>query len=154
MSLNPEQVKIIKSTVPVLQEHGNHITYCFYQNMLREVPELNNVFNCTNQINGRQAAALAGSLYAYANHVDDLGALSPAVERICQKVISTVSQCLFCRLIMISARFTLCPTRAVQCSGDLSPTSHKAGPRGCSHSSSTRCMDRSLSAAGKLDDRT
>jgi len=28
---------------------------------------------------------LAGSLYAYASHIDDLGALTPAVEKICQK---------------------------------------------------------------------
>ena len=42
-SLSPEQVKIIKSTVPVLQEHGNKITTCFYEDMLAEIPDLNNV---------------------------------------------------------------------------------------------------------------
>jgi len=31
MTLSPEQVKIIKSTVPVLQEHGNEITLRFYR---------------------------------------------------------------------------------------------------------------------------
>lgn len=86
--LNPEQVKIIKATVPVLQQHGNEITTCFYQNMLGEIPNLNNVFNQTNQLNGHQAAALAGSLYAYAAHIDNLGVLSPALERISQKHVS------------------------------------------------------------------
>lgn len=86
MSLNPEQVKIIKSTVPILKEHGNAITTRLYENMLPEVPELNNVFNHTNQLNGRQATALAGGLYAYAAHIDNLGALSSALERINQKV--------------------------------------------------------------------
>ena len=46
------------------------------------------VFNQTNQLNGHQAAALAGSLYAYAAHIDDLGVLSPALERISQKHVS------------------------------------------------------------------
>lgn len=46
------------------------------------------MFNQTNQLNGHQAAALAGSLYAYAAHIDDLGALSPALERISQKHVS------------------------------------------------------------------
>lgn len=85
MSLTTEQVLVIKATVPVVQEYGNAITVRFYENMLREVQDLNNVFNQTNQINGHQADALAKSLCAYANHIDDLGALSPAVERICQK---------------------------------------------------------------------
>ncbi len=86
MTLSPEQVKIIKSTVPVLQEHGNEITLRFYENMLTDVPELNNVFNHTNQLNGTQAAALAGNLYAYASHIDDLGTLSPTMARVSQKV--------------------------------------------------------------------
>ena len=86
MSLTIEQVQIIKSTVPILQEHGNEITSRFYENMLADVPELNDIFNHTNQANGHQASALAGSLYAYAANINDLGVLSPAIERICQKV--------------------------------------------------------------------
>ena len=82
----PKQVEIVKSTMPDLQEHGHQITLSFYESLLADVPELNNVFNHTNQLNGRQAAALAGSLYAHASHIDDLDALSPALERICQKV--------------------------------------------------------------------
>ena len=85
MSLTPQQVDIIRSTAPELQEHGNAITTSFYDTLLREVPDLNNVFNQANQRNNHQAQALAGALYAYASHIDDLGALSPAVEKICQK---------------------------------------------------------------------
>ena len=85
MSLTSEQVKVIKATVPVLQEYGNAITVRFYKDMLKDAPYLNNFFNQTNQINGHQADALAKSLCAYAIHIDDLGVLSPAVERICQK---------------------------------------------------------------------
>ena len=40
-SLSPEQVKIIKSTVPVLRDHGKEITSRFYEDMLAEIPDLN-----------------------------------------------------------------------------------------------------------------
>ncbi|THW56665.1 flavohemo protein [Aureobasidium pullulans] len=85
MSLTPDQVKLIKATVPVLKEHGNTITSHFYQLMLEENPSLNSVFNQTHQKTGHQAGALAGSLYAYASHIDDLGVLAPAVEKVCHK---------------------------------------------------------------------
>ena len=85
MGLTPEQVQIIKSTVPILREHGVTITTRFYEDMLAAHKELNNVFNHTNQINGQQARALADALYAYASHIDNLGVLAPAVERISQK---------------------------------------------------------------------
>lgn len=85
MPLTPEQVKIVKSTVPVLEQHGETITTVFYRNMLAAHPELNNIFNTTDQVTGRQPRALAASVYAYAKYIDDLGVLSPAVERICQK---------------------------------------------------------------------
>lgn len=81
----PEQIALIKATVPVLVEHGNTITTVFYRNMLQAHPELNTVFNTPNQVNGHQPRALAGALYAYATHIDDLGALSAAVELICNK---------------------------------------------------------------------
>ena len=92
MSLTIEQVKIIKATVPILKEHGTDVTKLFYQTVLEEHPELNNVFNQTNQANGHQAGALAGALYAYAAYIDDLGVLSPTVERICQKHVSLYIQ--------------------------------------------------------------
>ena len=87
-SLTREQVQIIRSTVPVLQEHGNAITTLFYATLLEERPELNNVFNQANQASGQQPASLAGALYAYASHIDDLGVLSPAIEMICNKHVS------------------------------------------------------------------
>lgn len=92
MPLTPEQVQIVRSTVPVLKAHGNDITTHFYKTVLDEIPALNNIFNTANQANGFQPRALAGSLYAYASHIDDLGALSPAVEKICQKHASLYVQ--------------------------------------------------------------
>lgn len=84
-ALTPDQVAIIKATVPVLAEHGITITSKFYADMLTAHPELKNVFNNTHQVTGHQPAALAGALYAYASNIDNLGALSPAVELICHK---------------------------------------------------------------------
>jgi nitric oxide dioxygenase len=84
-TLTLRQVQIIKSTVPVLAEHGNTITTKFYADMLDAYPELKNVFNNTHQATGHQPRALAGALYAYAANIDNLGALSPAVELICHK---------------------------------------------------------------------
>ena len=92
MPLTPEQVQIVRSTVPVLQAHGNDITTHFYKTLLDDIPDLHNIFNTANQANGFQPRALAGSLYAYASHIDDLGALSPAVEKICQKHASLYVQ--------------------------------------------------------------
>jgi nitric oxide dioxygenase len=85
MSLTREQIQIIKATAPILLEHGKTITVLFYDNMLHEHEELKNVFNIANQKNEHQPIALATALYAYATHIDDLGALAPAVELICQK---------------------------------------------------------------------
>lgn len=85
MGLTSDQVQLIKASVRILREHGMDITVQFYKDMLSDHPELNNVFNRTNQINGHQASALANSLYAYASHISELGVLAPAVERIDQK---------------------------------------------------------------------
>ncbi|KAF1829530.1 globin-like protein [Decorospora gaudefroyi] len=84
-ALTPNQVQTIKATVPVLAQHGTTITSRFYHDMLEAHPELKNIFNNTHQATGHQAQALAGALYAYANNIDDLGKLSPAVELICHK---------------------------------------------------------------------
>ncbi|KAH7099408.1 globin-like protein [Auriculariales sp. MPI-PUGE-AT-0066] len=85
MSLTAQQIGIIKATVPILAEHGETITTLFYGNMLREQPSLNDIFNSAHQKSGKQPKSLAGALYAYASHIDDLSALGPAVELIAQK---------------------------------------------------------------------
>ncbi|ORY14708.1 globin-like protein [Clohesyomyces aquaticus] len=92
LTLTPEQVKIIKSTAPVLAAHGETITRLFYSNLLAANPSLKSIFNTTHQGTGRQPKALAGALYAYASNIDDLGKLSPAVELICHKHASLYIQ--------------------------------------------------------------
>lgn len=84
-SLTPDQVNIIKATVPVLADHGLAITTKFYKDMIAANPELKSIFNNTHQATGHQPRALAGALYAYASNIDALGNLTPAVELICHK---------------------------------------------------------------------
>ncbi|KAF2471833.1 globin-like protein [Lindgomyces ingoldianus] len=91
-TLSPEQVATIKATVPVLAAYGETITRQFYKNMLAANPSLKSIFNHTHQATGHQPRALAGSLFAYASNIDDLGKLSPAVELICHKHASLYVQ--------------------------------------------------------------
>jgi hemoglobin-like flavoprotein len=85
MSLTRNQVGLIKATIPILKDHGTAITCHFYYLLLSQNPTLNNIFNLTNQKTGHQSLALASSLHAYASNIDDLGVLSPALQRICHK---------------------------------------------------------------------
>lgn len=47
--LSPEKIKIIQSTVPILEKHGKDITTRFYQLLFQSHPELLNIFNHANQ---------------------------------------------------------------------------------------------------------
>lgn len=85
MALTPEQVSIVKSTAPVLRQHGEEITSLFYRNLIAAHPSLKNIFSLRNQQTGAQQRALANSVIAYATHIDDLGNISPVVEHIAHK---------------------------------------------------------------------
>ncbi|PFH57847.1 hypothetical protein XA68_14485 [Ophiocordyceps unilateralis] len=92
MALTPEQVALVKSTAPLLKQHGKAITTIFYQRMLTARPELNNIFSLRHQQEGAQQAALASAVMAYATYIDDLGRLTGAVDRIAQRHASLVVQ--------------------------------------------------------------
>ncbi|MET3506901.1 NO-inducible flavohemoprotein [Halalkalibacter oceani] len=83
--LDQKTIEVIKSTVPVLQEHGEKITTHFYQTMFTNHPELLNIFNHANQKKGRQQAALANAVYAAALHIDQLETILPVVQQIAHK---------------------------------------------------------------------
>lgn len=84
-TLSQETIAIIKSTVPVLAEHGEKITKRFYEMMLTDHPELLNIFNHANQKQGKQPKALANTVYAAAMHIDNLEAIIPVVKQIAHK---------------------------------------------------------------------
>jgi nitric oxide dioxygenase len=85
MSITEEQKEIIKSTVPILKEHGKEITSIFYKRLFEAHPELLNVFNQTNQKIGTQPLALANTVYFAAENIDNLGVLMPQVQLIAHK---------------------------------------------------------------------
>ncbi|MDG0794979.1 NO-inducible flavohemoprotein [Cohnella ginsengisoli] len=83
--LSSRTIEIIKSTVPVLEQHGTAITKRFYQTMFAAHPELLNLFNHANQSQGRQQTALANVVYAAALHIDKLESILPVVKQIAHK---------------------------------------------------------------------
>ncbi|KAL7793723.1 globin-like protein [Trichoderma ceciliae] len=91
-ALTTDQIAIIKSTVPIIRDHGTTVTTIFYANMLAAHPELKNFFSLRNQQTGAQQTALANSVLAAATHIDRLGAITGAVEKVAQKHASLFVQ--------------------------------------------------------------
>ncbi len=85
MNLSRQTIQTVKATAPLLAEHGEIIAQHFYRQLFNQHPELLNIFNVTNQKTGRQQAALASAVWAYAAHIDNLDALTGAVKRIAWK---------------------------------------------------------------------
>ncbi|KKI91071.1 dihydropteridine reductase [Bacillus sp. SA1-12] len=83
--LSENTIKIVKSTAPILAEHGVEITSYFYKALFEAHPELLNIFNHANQKQGRQQTALANTVYAAATYIDQLEVLLPAVKQIAHK---------------------------------------------------------------------
>jgi nitric oxide dioxygenase len=83
--LTQKTIDIVKSTAPVLAQHGYAIIQRFYQRLFEAHPELKNLFNMRHQERGEQQRALAQAVYAYATHIENLDALQSAVSRITHK---------------------------------------------------------------------
>ncbi|WP_321390089.1 NO-inducible flavohemoprotein [Emcibacter sp.] len=83
--LSQNTIDVVKSTAPILQEHGETLTRHFYQRMFSHNPEVAPYFNQANQAEGTQQRALAGAVCAYAANIDNLEVLGGAVELIAQK---------------------------------------------------------------------
>ncbi|MCW7536879.1 NO-inducible flavohemoprotein [Aquabacterium sp. A7-Y] len=86
--LSEQTIRLVKATVPVLQQHGEAITAHFYPLMFRTHPEVKSFFNEAHQAEGTQARALARAVLAYATHIDRLDALVGELPRIVQKHVS------------------------------------------------------------------
>ncbi|WP_147804932.1 NO-inducible flavohemoprotein [Alkalicoccus halolimnae] len=83
--LTNEQMTVITSTVPVLEEHGVKVTTRFYRQLFNDHPELLNLFNHVNQETGDQPKALAYSLYQAASNIENLESILPVVKQIAHK---------------------------------------------------------------------
>ncbi|MDM5297341.1 globin domain-containing protein [Bacillus pumilus] len=86
--LSNEQMNAIKQSAALLKTHGTKLVTVFYQNMIKQHPELLKQFNKTNLMNGSQPEALAATLYQAALHIDRLEELLPAVKQIAHKHVS------------------------------------------------------------------
>lgn len=84
-ALTEQTIAIVKSTAPILEEHGDLLTRHFYKRMFEKNPEVAPFFNRTNQEQGTQQKALAAAICAYAANIDNLEVLGGAVELIAQK---------------------------------------------------------------------
>lgn len=73
---------IIKDCVPVLRNRGVELTENFYNLMFTNNPEVRSLFDDDRQKSGEQAKALASSLLAVAQNIDNLEKILPTVKKI------------------------------------------------------------------------
>ena len=88
-AISQQTIDIVKATAPALKEHGKTITKRMYEIMFATHPEVKSQFDMSAQANGTQPAKLATAVYAYATHIDDLGALKAAVDKIAHRHVAT-----------------------------------------------------------------
>lgn len=83
--LSERTIQIVKQITPAVAANAEAITRRFYELMFEQNPEVKVYFNQSHQHTGGQQKALAGAICAYFTHIDNLEALTPAVELIAQK---------------------------------------------------------------------
>ncbi|GBG29561.1 Flavohemoprotein [Hondaea fermentalgiana] len=88
MALSRKTIDVVKATAPVVAEHAVEITSTFYPLMFKNNPEVLTFFNKGHQKEGRQPRALADAVVAFASHIEDLGAIKPAVDKIAARHVA------------------------------------------------------------------
>ena len=86
--LSPETIAIVKSTAPVLQEHGVAITTRMYERLFVD-PEIKALFDEAVFKSGEQPKRLAGAILAFAKNADRVEAIQGAVDKICARHVET-----------------------------------------------------------------
>ena len=86
--LSAETIAIVKSTAPALQRHGLEITQRMYERLFVD-PEIKALFDQAAQVSGEQPRRLAGAILAFAQNVDKLDVLAPAIETIARRHVET-----------------------------------------------------------------
>lgn len=87
--ISQETIEIVKSTAPVLKQHGKTITTRMYEIMFDQYPEVKTQFDQSAQANGTQPAKLANAVYSYATHIDDLQGLKAMVDKIAHRHVDS-----------------------------------------------------------------
>ncbi len=85
MTLSAETKEIVKSTRPVLEQHGLAITARLYERLFSTYPEVEALF--AGAAPG-QDARLAGAILAYADNIDNIESLVPVVGQIAEKHVA------------------------------------------------------------------
>ena len=76
---------LIKATLPVLKQQGDAITARMYELLFEKYPQVKLLFaNAPDN----QSKILTQSIIAYSEHIDDLSALSSALEQIARKHVA------------------------------------------------------------------
>jgi nitric oxide dioxygenase len=86
--LSPETIAIVKSTAPALRQHGLAITTRMYERLFVD-PEIKALFDQAAQQSGEQPKRLAAAILAFAENVDRLGALTPAIEKMAARHVES-----------------------------------------------------------------
>jgi hemoglobin-like flavoprotein len=82
--LSAETIRTVKATAPVLVQHGLAITTRMYERLFVD-PAIKALFDQAAQASGEQPRRLAAAIVAFAQNVDNLEALAPAVARMAEK---------------------------------------------------------------------
>jgi len=85
MSLTPSTIEIVKATASAVAQNAEQITSRMYEILFTDYPETKALFE---NAPGDQHKKLAGAITAYAANIDNLGALSKAVEKMATTHIS------------------------------------------------------------------
>lgn len=84
-ALSERTIALVKATVPALEAHGLDIVREMYARLFLN-SQIRDLFNQSHHGEANsQPIALTTAILAYANNIDNLSALAPAVERIAQK---------------------------------------------------------------------
>lgn len=76
---------IVKATTPVIKEHGEQITARMYELLFSKYPALKELFAKAPQ---GQPQVLARSIIAYCDNIDNLDALTGALDKIAHKHVA------------------------------------------------------------------
>ena len=86
MSLSPKCVEIVKATAKPVAANAEAITTRMYEILFTDYPELKPMFD---EAPKDQHKKLAGAIVAYAKNIDNLAALSSAVETMAKAHVSS-----------------------------------------------------------------
>jgi len=87
-TMSPETMAIVKSTAPALQQHGLAIPQRMYERLFVD-PAIKALFDQAAQVSGEQPKRLAAAILAFAQNVDKLEVLKPAIARMAARHVET-----------------------------------------------------------------